>query len=390
MTRQDNPAGENCNPPGDTKPTPMPPTSTCEPPPRPPIKTCEPKCDCPSTTPPTETCFDGLIAQQAIELNKADHAKAFKAELEDLLRKANAAKLAYSRGKYEDFKKRWQNEDDGVAAAIDAVTCNVKCWWCLIECEICPIVYGIKSLDTEINGDGMLIGQVHSLLDLQYWHQRNKDAKSAQFERFKAVLAAWNNPADTIEKALVANDKIIKTIRQLDPVDAVLQLFLKVIPLHMAIAPRPIATNIADKYLKVCDCDTGTPDNCCGPDVGVLSVREQQLVGPQAYIIDPDAYMDILCCLVTERYLPAKEQLAKAASDLTAINDEITRKKAELERRRKSILEDALRNIVKPLDCKKYKPKDGNGDCGCDPKPTPPPKTYDPPYGGQNPTPSYS
>lgn len=386
MTTEEKPEGEGYQPTNGTAPKCDALPEADEPPTHTKPEICKSKCTCPGTPPATETCFDNLIKDQAIELAKAEHTKTFKAELEDVLKKANAAKLAYSPGKYEEFKERWLKADAEIIGAIDVVVCNVKCWWCLIECEICSLLYAIKGLDTEINGNGKLIGEVHSLLDLQYWHQRNRDLKTVQFERFKAVLAAWNNPADTIDKALIANDKIVKAIRQMDPVDGLMQMFLKVVPLHLAIGPRDetgkidaeYTSKIDPKYINLCDCDEGKPDVCCGPDAGVLSVRLQQLVGPQAYIVNPDKYFDILCCLVTKRYLPAKDQLAKAASDLAAVTDEIARKKADLERRKKSIIEDALRSIVKPVDCSKYKSKDGGADCGCGPKTISPPEQTEP------------
>ena len=33
-------------------------------------------------------------------------------------------------------------------------------------------------------------------------------------------------------------------------------------------------------------CDEGTPDDCCGPDVGILNLR-QRLIGPLPYLVDP-------------------------------------------------------------------------------------------------------
>src|SRR5207244_3734498 len=99
------PPPEDGTPPPPAKCKPLPPGPGAPTLPKP--EACPIKCDCPSPPPPTDTCFDDLIAQQALELNKADHAKNFKAELEDLLKKANAAKQAYSRDKYDDFKKRW-------------------------------------------------------------------------------------------------------------------------------------------------------------------------------------------------------------------------------------------------------------------------------------------
>jgi hypothetical protein len=320
-------------------------------------------CNCPSTPPTSETCFDTLIAQETVELKKAELAKSFKAELEDRLKKATAAKQGYSRAKYDEFGKRWDAADKEIVNAIHIVTCNLDCWWCLIDCEFCSLIHVIRELQKQLDGDGTPMKDIHSLRDLQYWHQRNRDARAAQFDRFKKVLDAWNNPAATIDQALQANDKVIKSIRTLEPAEAMLQVLTKVIPLHLAIAPRDKASEIPSKYIDLCCGDRGDPDNCCGVDVGVLSVRIQELVGPQAYIVDPDNYMHILCCLVEKRYLPAKQQLATAESDLAAINDEITRKQADLERRKKSILDDFRRNIVTPIDCRKNyqpKPKDGN------------------------------
>lgn len=371
MTTDKMPEGNNCEPENDQPGTPTqgkcdPLPQTCPPPdlPDPPVRPAA--CNCPGKPPETKTCFDDLIAAQAIELSRADQAKVFKAELEDILKKANAVKLSYSRAKYEEFKNRWDKEDEDIITAIEIVTCNIKCWWCVIECEVCRLFYAIEDLDMEINGKGKLSVKAQSLLDLQYWHQRNREAKNAQFQRIDAVVKAWNKPVETIDKALIENDKFLKTVRQLDPVDALIPLLLKVIPLHLAIAPRPIKTKINNKYIRLCDCDRGDVDDCCGPDTGMPSILQQQL-GPQAYIVDPDDYFGILCCLVKERYVPAKEQLAVATSQLGTVNDKITRKKAELESRKKDPLGDALRNIARPVDCSKYTAKDGGADCGCDP-----------------------
>ena len=92
-------------PPGPTEPV------------RPTKKTCTPNCHCPTTPPPSETCFDKLIAAQAEELKKAELAQKFKAELEVLLKQATAARLAYTQDKYVDFQKRWEAADKEIASA---------------------------------------------------------------------------------------------------------------------------------------------------------------------------------------------------------------------------------------------------------------------------------
>lgn len=376
MSMEQKPEGEPCDS-GDGNPTPPGPsdgekeTTKCDPlPPAPtPPKLadpdpCETKCNCPSAPPSTRSCFDTLIDEQTKIVNEADRAKAFKTELEELLKKATAAKQAYTRDKFDSFKKRWLKLDEDIVKAIDIVTCNVKCWWCLIECEVCTQFYAIRDLEMRLGGSGTLLSEVNSLQDLQYWHQRNREIRAAVMTRIKDVLTAWDDPAKKIDANLAANEKLVQSIKSMEPSEQVLQLFLNLIPLHLTIAPRPVESGIDSKYIDLCCCDVGTTDDCCGPNVGVLSARER-MTQPQAYIVDPAEYFDILCCLATERYLPAKNQLTEAESALAAISDKITRMKADLETRKKSVFTTALGNIATPIDCKKYTSKDGD-DCGCD------------------------
>jgi len=343
----------------DPLPAPLDPPALPEPP------KCEPRCDCPTKSGGDQSCLDKLISDQDKLLKEAERTKTFKAALEELLGKAKAAKRAYTREKFEDFKKRWDKEDQEIVAAIDVVICNVKCWWCLIECEICPLFYKIREIELQLDGlPTALINPVNSERDLEYWHQRNVFFRAKLFDRVKAVLDAWNDPAASIEAALSDNDKLIKGIRSKEPSEAILDVFFKLIPMHLAIAPRPLSTRIDQKYIDLCgDCDESEPDDCCGPDVGVLSAR-QRLTEPRAYIVDPDKYFDILCCIAENRYLPAKDQLTKAESDLAMTQARIATLTADLERRKKSVFDDYRANIVNPIDCDKYRKKNGD-DCGC-------------------------
>ena len=329
--------------------------------------TCEPRCKCPSEPPASGSCLDDLIADQAKVVNEAKAAEDFKKELEDLLKKGTAAKQGYTREKYDDFTKRWKKQDSEIVCAIEHVICKVKCWWCVIECEICPLLYKIRWIEERLDGKpDELITEVRSLRDLRYWHERNRDKKKQRFDRIKNVLAAWGDPAKSIEVALNANDKLIKSVPSLEPADAVLQVFFILIPLHLAIAPRSSTTAIEKKYYDLCGgCDHGDPDDCCGPDVGVLSAR-QRMNEPQAYIVDPDQYFDILCCLAKERYLPAKDQLAKAQADLLAVEAQIESLSADLERRKKSVADDFKARIKIPIDCEDY--PEGDDGCGGDEK----------------------
>lgn len=328
---------------------------------------CKPRCNCPTGTPPTRTCFDRMITKQDNIANRAEQAKRIKVALEEMKTSANAAKLTYTRQKYEDFKKRWAKLDKDIIGAIETVTCNINCWWCVIECHICPLLYRIRWVEERLYGDGTLIGQVHSLSDLEYWHKRNVDAKQQVFDRIELVLNAWKNPTTSIEAALAANEAAVGTIRSMDPIDALLKVVFELVPLHIAIAPRDIdsprdiPTNIDSKYLELCgDCDPALdPDDCCGADVSLPSAR-QRLVPPQAFIVDPDRYFDILCCLVTRRYEPAKRQLEQAQEVRDAISADIIALKEELKSRLAKPFDEYKKNIASPIDCTKYKKKNGD------------------------------
>src|SRR5205085_1210804 len=111
----------------------------------------------------------------------------------------------------------------------------------------------------------------------------------------------------------------------------VFDVFLKLVPMHLAIAPPEgpkWQTKIDKKYTVFCWCDTPSPDDCCGPDVGKIewSVR-QRLIGPQPYLVDPNDYIPLICCLVKNRYGPAQKELTDAQGELLKVEAEIKRDK---------------------------------------------------------------
>jgi hypothetical protein len=152
----------------------------------------------------------------------------------------------------------------------------------------------------------------------------------------------------------------------MDPVDAIPKVFFELIVRHLAIAPRPIKTAIKDKYIKLCaKCDEESPDECCGPDLEPPTAR-QRLIDPQAYIVDPDHYFELLCCIATERFEPAKNQLEQAQAELDAVSADIKTLQTEFEDRIKDPLALYRGSVSAPIDCDNYTKKDGNGECGCD------------------------
>lgn len=338
---------------------------------------CPKTCCCPEKPKAGETCLDGLIDDQAKLLAAADRAKTFKADLEDILKKAKAAKQDYTKAKYKELCEKWKKQDRDIVDLIAKLVCAVRCWRCVIECEICPLIYAIRDTELELNGDGRLTDKVYSLRDQRSWLERNRDAKKDVFDRIKAVLSAWEKPAQSIEKILADNAKLIEDTKKIlatDSVSAIYDVFMKLIPMHLAIKPKGEGSNIHPKYQNVCCGDVGKPDACCGPDVGRGSVS-QRLIGPQPYLVDPDQFFDIICCLVNERYRDSKDQLADAEAELVAIDLKIKRYQTDLDQKRASIAADFKANVVNPIDCdEKYKPKNdgGGGPPACHPStPTP-------------------
>jgi len=310
------PAGKKCDP--------IPPTTppTLEEP-----KPCDFDCDCPKTPGSNPTCIDDLITKYNNDIAAADSAKAFKADLDAILTKAKAADSAYTRDKYNALVKAWVENDDRIADLIRRLVCSLPCWKCLIECYVCQVLDEMRISEVYLWSDTAMPASVHNIYDKQYWYTRDIAAKDRQFQRIKGVLAAWDNPAATIDAANKANKTLIDAISTLvgsENGKAAYDLFIKLVPAHLAIAPPADKwkTKIGKEYTTFCECDVGTPDNCCGPDVGVLSFR-QRLIGPQPYLVDPKDFFKLICCLVEQRYAPAKDALAKAKAEASTLDDKI-------------------------------------------------------------------
>jgi hypothetical protein len=144
----------------------------------------------------------------------------------------------------------------------------------------------------------------------------------------------------------------------------VFDVFFRLVFTHLAIAPPAasgVTTQIDKKYTEFCDCDKGAPDDCCGPNVGKLTWRER-LIGPQPYLIDPNAYYDLICCLVKNRYLPAKDQVALADAAFQNVDNEIKRRKAQIDNALKTFEKDAKGAIPPNIDCCDLENTDGGGD----------------------------
>lgn len=326
---------------------------------------CKPTCPekerhCTCPTPPTQTehCLEDLIEAQTKKLTVADKAKAFKGELESLLTKAKAASLEYNVDTYKKLVDLWIRQDSDIVDLIRKLECAVPCWRCVIECYVCPLLDELHLAERWLYGDDKTHCELNDLYELRFWHERNRDAAERVFERVKAVLTAWEKPAQTIAKNLETNAKLIidcRTALGADSAKAVYDVFLKLIPMHLAIAP-PVAapenwvTKIGNCYTQFCGCDIGEPEACCGPDVGKLSMR-QRLIGSQPYLVKPNDYFKVICCLADKRYRPANERLAAATAEFEKYNNAIKSTRAQIDNGLKDFEKKAKAGIPSAIEC---------------------------------------
>jgi hypothetical protein len=343
--------------------------STCEPayPDKPtytPPKKCKPACECPPGTGTTDNCLEDLIDAQTKPITDGDWAKAFKAELEAFLAKARTAKDEYTPEKYQKLVKQWEDQDRDIAELLRKLVCALPCWRCVIECHVCPLLYQMRDAELQLNGNGTWCSEVHNLQDLLYWQTRDKEAKERFFNRLKALLAAWEKPAQTIEKTLTDNAKlIVEANKQLgtEPSKVLVDVFLRLIPAHLAIAPAGASTKIEKKFSELCCCDDREPLKCCGIDIGERSFR-QRLIGPLPYLIDPNGYFNLICCLISCAYQPAKDKLSAAEAAVASTENTIKRLKGLIDNGLKNFDKNAKAAIPVAIDCKDYKEKDKGED----------------------------
>jgi hypothetical protein len=340
-------------------------------------KVChDPPEDCSCLPKPTKdtTCLQKLIDKQAADILAAEKAKTFKTELEKVLDAAKKASLAYTSDKYKTLLEEWVRQDAAIAELLRKLECAVPCWSCILDCYLCPLLNDLLYAKQYLYNDGKLCTDVHDLYDMQYWHQRNKAAKQRTFDRIAGVIAAWSDPAKTIEATLNANKALIdsagKVIGQTAG-QALYDVFVLLVQRHLLIAPpaTDATTKIDKKYTEYCmcekgekgeaddccTCDKGEADDCCGPDVGEWSLRRQLAGGALPYLIHPKDYFALICCLVEQRYAPAKEALSTAETALAGVTDQITRYETQLKNGWVKVFETAAKAAIpSSIDCCDY------------------------------------
>lgn len=364
-----------------------------------PVK-CVPRkcCKAPADTDPTK-CLVEAISAQGRQISAAESAKASKAELEALLAKAKAAGAEYNPKKFEKLKKDWEEQDKRISDLLIKLKCAVPKYECVIECYVCPPLNALWKAEQELFGDGAHCcahcadesseackeekktqewqdckaykdylssdayktrpDYVSNRYDLRHWLERDLRKKERLLQEVKAVLTSWEKPAQTIEKTLADNATLIKEscgVLCLDGPRVVYDVFLKLLPLHLAIAPKEPATTIKDEFIvalnSFCHCDASSPVSCCGIKFGGLSFRDRLIGKPLPYLIEPAKYSELICCLAKNRYLPLKDAAANAKANLEAEDNEIKRLLSFVDNGLKSLEKDVKASLViESCDC---------------------------------------
>lgn len=371
---------------------------------------CATCCDCPPVPGDKPGCLEGLIKSEADAINKGEQAKKFKSDLEALLGKVKAATLEYTADSYKDLLERWKKEDDAIVCLIRSIHCALPCWWCVIECELCPLINDIVRLESKLSGvfkscEEKPAGEAKpegckeaggeeeeqcltSLYDLRHWWWREKLRRQTLFDHVASVMRAWETPFKTIDGVLKANAEILKGAastlgidQKKDAAKLLFDVFFRLVPQHMAIAPpESVAkTAIERKYVELCCCDNSPVlHDCCGVIIRQPTVRDR-LIGPQPYLIAPDRYPILVCCLATNVYQPTKQSAVEADSKFSEYDTEAKAIEAAIVAQLKSLAVDAKVRLGKTIECKDYKA--GSGTDGtqheCDGDDTPPPKPED-------------
>jgi hypothetical protein len=351
-------------PPTDTTDPKCKPLVAPDPPKLPDPESCPQPCCCPPGPGGNGgSCLDTLITEQSQLADKAALAKDFADELRALQAKIVSARASYTSEKYKALLKSWEDQDIAIGKLADDVACSVKCWKCLLECRLCPLLYDIRALELRLNGTGTFATNVDTLRELASWHERNRDERQAVVDRIKAVLSAWEDPAKALEDALTANKALIDSVRAMlstDAPGAIYALFVRLIPTHWAIRPRGADSKVKS-YVEICTCGETPSDDCCGPDTA-SGTSLQRLLPPLPYLVDPNGLAGILCCLVTERYLPAKELLAEAHARFENAKQEVERTTAQIKAKTEALEAAFKAELPTPIDCGAYWKKSGPDD----------------------------
>jgi hypothetical protein len=284
--------------------------------------------------------IDDLIDSISGTLASAAIQKDLKAELAAFLQKARSAADNYTVHKHRELVKRWEDQDKQIADLITSL--KAQPGWEKGLSEICPALFEpIAQLKLQLAGtkaadppDEPALAK-HGLYWKRIWQLGNRDSLKRAYEQQKLTLAAWENPAQSLEKILSDDASLIdearKTIGQQPAPTLPFDLFVKLVPTHLHIKPPAGKT-------AVLPIDGVLPGGeawkvSCSAAANWLLKEKPSLIEPKDY---PAKYEDVL-----QLYNGAVEKLAAAESELKKTEDAIERSVRQIAERLKSADKDA-------------------------------------------------
>jgi hypothetical protein len=334
----------------------------------------DPDCHCPPLPSMSPKCIEVLIDDQSKEEEAANNANQLKQDLTIILEETTKGREGYTREFHEDHIKRWVKLDCNIADLLRSIECNVECWKCVLNCYVCPLFADLDQAEQELYGGEELYRDVHDLYDLQYWRSKYRDKLQRRYDRINDYLEVWKDPVKHITQVLDDNESTYKDISNYpckESGKAIFDVFLKLVPLHLAIAPPRGScweTRIDKRFTDFCDFGGEPDDHCCGPDLGKLSLR-QRLIKPQPYLIDPCDYLKLICCLMEQRWTPARIARDEAISEYNAVTRKIERLKGKFNDWQATLETTAEGAIPTDVECCEFEPhQDCDDDDDCDPR----------------------
>ena len=155
-------------------------------------------------------------------------------------------------------------------------------------------------------------------------------AKERRLDRIKGVLAAWEKPATTIEKSRrTTMPRLIETAEQ-RPGQRPSKAVVRRVPATRADASGDRAAGelgmddrrSARSTRSSASATPASRTTAAVPTSASQPVR-QRLIGPQPYLIDPNDYFDVICCLVEKRYARRRTRWARRKSSWPRSSDRI-------------------------------------------------------------------
>jgi hypothetical protein len=318
------------------------------------------KKECPVAESETDLLLGENVKREAVA---AVH-KENQVELLAFLQKARSAADDYTAQKYNELVGRWIDQDGRITKLVAGL--DQRDDWQQSIPAVCALFTAIQEVVDRLEGcppdepptanaqqaaadaaakaatqdESSKLGLYADRATLQTRRDREKRALA----RVRLELAAWEKPAQTLEKILNEHFKLIEECTKLaGRADAALayDVFFKLVPVHLHITPKDATSTVKplEAVLKLVK-----------PEVKDCTDAAIRQLAPQPRLIKPSAYPQQVD-LVAKAMNTAIAALAEAEGEVKKNEDAINRNLRALDYKKKSLDKDArgaLQEAAKP------------------------------------------